>query len=231
MSGGPTVQIAAARGRALNADDCKSIGVWIDQQLKRYNVWVVLMPANQFDSPFVKGLEYNLAWRIVLLNNKDKLFVDLTTPAGKELYEGMFAGKTLFPDDFCRNVTVAHNLLLFGRGEAERQEGLDCAIKAFNLNPSPAPMIEVVLLAARFPELKSRIDDFCRKVVDDFVKNKNLYTKQDGYRLRIEAIRLACMHSERVARAEKNTELEKFYDDEIAKCEEERNRLSDEQRW
>ena len=96
---------------------------------------------------------------------------------------------------------------MFRPGAAAKQQGLDFAIKAFNLNPSPAPMIEIVIVAARFAELKPRIDDFCRKVVDDFVKNRDLYTKQDGYRLRIEAVRLACMHLERVAQAEKNTEL------------------------
>jgi hypothetical protein len=234
MTGGPTVQITLQRARAmgqemrLTADDYRSIGAWMDQQLKRYNVWVVLMPAAQFDTPSVKGLEYNPFWRVVLINNKSEMFVDINTPSGRELYDGIFTGKTLFPDEFCRSVTIAHNLLSFGR---EVEQGLDFAIDAYNINPSPAPMIEIVLLAARFGELKSRIDDFCKKVVDDFVKNRDQYTKENGYRLRIEAVRLACMHSERVARAEKNTELEKFYDDEIAKCEKERNRLSDEQRW
>ena len=237
MTGGPTVQIASERARVmgqeikLSAGDYKSISEWIDQQLKKYNVWVVLMPAAQFDTPFVKGLEYNPVWRVVLINNKDKLFVDVTTPSGRELYEGMFTGKTLFPDEFCKSVTIAHDLFMFRPGAAAKNQGLDFAIKAFNLNPSPAPMIEIVLVAARFAEVKPRIDDFCRKVVDDFVKNKNLYTKRDGYRLRVEAVRLACMHLERVAQVEKNTERQEFYAAERRKCEEERERLSDEQRW
>jgi len=231
MAGGPTVQSAYARGHRLTADDYKDIGEWTDQQLKKYNVWVVLMPAAQFDSPFVKGLEYNPIWRVVLLNNKDKLFVDVTTLSGKELYEGIFTGKTLFPDDFCKGVTLAHDFLLYLPGVAAKQQGLDFAIKAFELNPSPAPMLEVVLIAARFTEVKPRVDDFCRKVLDDFVKNRDLYTKQDGYRLRIEAVRLACLHLENVAQAEKNTKLLKLCSDERRKCEEERNRLSEEQRW
>jgi hypothetical protein len=167
----------------------------------------------------------------VLINNKDKLFVDVTTPQGQELYDGMFTGKTLFPDDFCKSITIAHNLFLFGKGTEEKQQGLEFAIKAFNLNPSPTPMLEVVLVAARFPDLIPRIDDFCRNVVDDFIKNRNLYTKQNGYRLRIEAVRLACMRLERVAQTKKNTERLEFYAAERRRCEEERNRLSDEQRW
>jgi hypothetical protein len=237
MTGGPSAQIAGERARTmgqeirLTADDYKSIGEWINQQLKKYNVWVILMPAGQFDTPFVKGLDYNPIWRIVLINNKDKLFVDVTTPQGQELYDGMFTGKTLFPDDFCKSITIAHNLFLFGKGTEEKQQGLEFAIKAFNLNPSPTPMLEVVLVAARFPELIPRIDDFCRNVVDDFTKNRDLYTKQNGYRLRVEAVRLACIRLERAAQTEKNTERLEFYATERRRCEEERNRLSDEQRW
>jgi len=231
MTGGPIVQSAYARGHQLTTDDYKEIGKWIDQQLKSHNVWVVLMPANQFDTPFVRGLEHNFNWRIVLLNNKDKLFVDVTTLQGEELYDGMFPGKTLFPDDFCRYVTIAHDLLLLRTGTGVKQQGLDFAIKAYNLNPSPAPMIEIVLVAARFPEIKPRIDDFCKAVFNDFVKNKNLYVKKHGYRLRVEAVRLACLHLEKVAQAAKNTELQQLYAAERIKCEEERSRLSDEQRW
>ena len=81
------------------------------------------MPAAQFDTPFVKGLEYNPVWRIVLINNKDKLFVDVTTPPGRELYEGMFTGKTLFPDDFCKSVTIAHDLLYVSSGSGGKTTG------------------------------------------------------------------------------------------------------------
>jgi hypothetical protein len=237
MTGGPSAQIAGERARVmgqeikLTADDYKNIGEWIDQQLKKYNVWVVLMPAGQFDTPFVRGLDYSPIWRIVLINNKDKLFVDVTTPQGQELYDGIFTGKTLFPDDFCKSITIAHNLFLFGKGTEEKQQGLEFTIKAFNSNPSPTPMLEAVFVAARFPELIPRIDDFCRNVVDDFTKNRDLYTKQNGYRLRVEAVRLACMRLERMAQTEKNTERLEFYAAARRRCEEERNRLSDEQRW
>jgi hypothetical protein len=39
------------------------------------------------------------------------------------------------------------------------------------------------------------------------------------------------MRLERIAQAEKNTEQQGFYTAERRKCEEERERLSDEQRW
>jgi hypothetical protein len=184
------------------------------------------MPAAQFDTPFVRGLEHTPNWPLVLLNNKDKLFVDIATPQGKALYDGIFSEKTIYPDEFCKNLAIAHNLLLFGKGTDAKQHGLDFAIKAYQINPSPAPMIEILFIATRILELKSQVDDFCKEVVDDFAKNKNLYAKQHGYRLRVEAIRLACLHLEQVAPAEKN-----FYTAQRVNCEVERIRLSDKQRW
>ena len=59
MFGGDIVQRARIRQQNLTADDYVQIGEWLDNQLKRHNVWVVLMPANQFDTPFVMGLESN----------------------------------------------------------------------------------------------------------------------------------------------------------------------------
>jgi hypothetical protein len=231
MSGGPIVQSAQLRGHTLTGDDYKKIGEWTDQLLKRYKVWVVLMPAAQFDTAFAKGLEYHPGWRLVLVNNKDRLFVDYTTPQGKDLFEGIFAGKTLFPDEFCKNLTFAHNLLMLGKGVQAKQEGLDFAIKAYDINPSPAPMLEIVLIAARFNELKPRIDDFCKQVVEDFAKNHERYAKQHGYRLRIEAVRLACYNMENIARDQNNTASLNFYTSERSRCESERARISDEQRW
>jgi len=237
MAGGPTVQIASERARVmgqeirLTASDYKSIGEWIDQQLKKQNVWVVLMPAAQFDSPFAKGLEYCPNWLLVLMNNKDRLFVDVTTPQGRDLYDGMSNGKTVFPDEFCKNLTLAHNLLLFGKGAAAKNQGLDLVFKAYSVNPSPAAMLEVVLVAARFSETRPRVDDFCKQVVDDFIKNKIFYAGQNGYRLRVEAIRLASIHSQKVAQARNDTNLAGFYVAQIRNCENERNRLSETQRW
>jgi len=231
MAGGPTVQSAHVRGHTLTTEDYREVGEWIDQQLKKQNVWVVLMPAAQFDSPFAKGLDYCPNWPLVLMNNKDRLFVDVTTPRGRDLYDGMFNGKTVFPDDFCKNLTLAHNLLLFGKGAAAKNQGLDLVFKAYSVNPSPAAMFEVVIVAARFSETRPRVDDFCKQVVDDFVKNKMLYTGQNGYRLRLEAIRLASIHSQKVAQIRNDTNLAGFYAAQIQNCENERNRLSETQRW
>ncbi|GAH29311.1 unnamed protein product, partial [marine sediment metagenome] len=48
MSGGENVRIRQIRKQKLNYTE---IGEWIDKQLKKHNVWVVLMPTGQFNKP------------------------------------------------------------------------------------------------------------------------------------------------------------------------------------
>ncbi len=349
--------IARARGRSMTADDYEEIGKWIHGQLKDREVWVVLMPAAVFNDPrknsyyFVKALEHDPNWRLVFLNNKQKLFVDVATPQGKELFENM-GGKTVYPDDFSKSLTLAHKMLLSAahweeqrrqieKGEnaatvklnretatirtkekavaqlkkklaglseqldgltqrlqgtqqqggpeleellkqkqqiekaiettetelenentaikasekavaelreqlAEQSEqlktvqkylmvvsrqGLDFATKAFKLNPSPAPMLEIVLVAGRIAQLRPHVTNFCKNLFDDFEKNQGQYSRQDGYRLRLGAVRIACIHLQRIAQATKNTELATLYSDKITEYDRKREALAREKRW
>ncbi len=231
MSGGPVVRSAQLRRRRLTADNYKEIGEWIDEQLKDHNVWVVLMPANQLDKPFVKGLDYNPKWYPVFFNNKQKLLIDVTTPQGKELFDGIFNGKTLYPDDFSQNLAKARAWLLYTQGENVKQRGLDFAFEAFNINPSPVAMMEIILVAARFEELKPRIEAFCKNYVDSFTKHKNDWAKKPGYRHRVEAARLACVYLHKLARAQNNVKLVNFYSAQIEKCVDERTELFKNARW
>jgi hypothetical protein len=227
MSGGWTeaeiVANAQARHKRLSAADYIKIGRWVDEQLKNNNVWIVLMPVAIFGEPrpeeyyqqksyhAVKGLEYNRDWAVVFFNDKQKIFVDYTTPQGKELFDGIRNGKTLYPDDYHKNLMLAYTLLRY-RGEMiNKKEGLDFAIKAFNIENTPVAMLEIVLACTRFPELKPAVTDFCKNHFDNFEKNRETYTKQNGYRIRIEAARLACIHLAQAAREQNNTKLADFY--------------------
>jgi len=231
MSGGPEVEGARKRRQKLTRDKYVEIGKWIDKQLKKRDVWVVLMPAKEFGQPFMRGLEHSLNWHLAFLNNKQKLFVDITTDRGKELFEGIFSGKTIYPDDFCRNLIVANNMYLFGKGRTEKQRALDFAIRAFELNPSQAPLGKIIMLSKRLPELRDRADDFCKNYVDDFVKNKNDYVKQHGYHERIVAALMAANHLQQVAEEQKNTKLAEFYAAKQREYKNERARLLQSKRW
>jgi len=227
MAGGPAIQ--SARMRRI-APDYVEVGQWLDKQLKKHNVWVVLIPSAQFGNPLTRGLERNPNWPLVFFNNKQRLFIDITTPQGKELFEGIFNGKTLYPDDFSRYLIIAHNMFIFGKGEAARKQGLDFAIKAFELNPSQAPM-QKILFAARFAELRPLVNDFCKRYLDAFEKNKGLYIKQDGYLHRIWSAMFAIEHLREIARGEKNTKLVQFYDAKKKEYNNEQQPLHKTKRW
>jgi len=230
MSGGPTVYEAKVRKRALNPEDYKKIGDWIDKRLKRYKVWVVLMPTGQFETPFVKGLEHNTDWPLVFFNDKQKLLVDRTTPQGKQLFEGIFTGKTLYPDDFTKRLIFAHYLLLPGRDKTAHKQGLDFAIKAFNLSQSQAPMRQI-LFATRFPELRANAEAFCKDYFDRFEKNMEVWAKQHGYHHRIAAVLNVGSYFRELARRQKNTELVRFYEDKMNEYNDERRQLLKRKRW
>lgn len=231
MSGGPAVQEAQIRKRALTTDDYIEIGKWVGERLKRRNVWVVLMPAAQFDKPFAKGLGYNPNWQIVFYNNKQKLFVDTTTPQGKDLFDGVFNGKTLYPEDFSKNLVRARFWLLFAEGKDVKQHGLEFAFKAFNLKPSPAPMLEIIATAAKFAELRPQIEDFCKNFVDESVKHKDDWEKQDGYRNKSEAARMASLYLLQLSKVQKDDQLRKFYTAQVKQCLDGRTRTYKSKRW
>jgi hypothetical protein len=230
MAGGPALQIAKIRKQKV---DYAKVGQWIGAQLRKRGVWVVLMPLSDpkvYNGPLVKGLERNGNWQIAFFNNKQKLFVDRTTPQGKELLEGIFNGKTRYPDDFSRNLIIAHNMLFFGVEEDTKKRGLDFAIKAFESNPSQAPMREIIF-ASKFAELRPRITAFCKNYFDDFAKNKNLYAKQDGYLHRIWAVLIATDYLQKVARMEKNAELVQLYEAKKQQFNKEQAPLRRMKRW
>ncbi|MBA7484740.1 hypothetical protein ES707_20270 [subsurface metagenome] len=247
MAGGEVaariVKRAKAREESLTRADYVDIGQWMDEQLRGRNVCVVLMPHAEYRTPppekyyrkapyhAIQGLERNPNWRLVFFNNKQKLFVDIRTPQGKALYDGIFNGKTLYADDYHRNFIRAHSRLHYRRGIAEKKKGFDFAVKAFNLNPSPAPMREIMLVASRFAGIKPDVNKFCENYVREFTENEADWTEQDGYRNRVEAARLACIYLGGVARTEGNTKLANFYAAQQKKCNGELRRVAQNKTW
>jgi len=230
MGGGPIAQNASKQKRELIDNDYAEIGRWINDKLKEYDVWVVLMPSSMSHTPFVKGLESNPNWQLIYFDNKYKLFVDITTARGKELLEGILDGRTIYPDDFSENLIIAHNAFLFEQWKVTKERGLDFAVKAFESNPSLAPMQEI-LRAAKFEELRSRVDDFCKGYIEDFDKNKEIYARQDGYGNRISAALAASDHLQRITREQGRAGITELYADKSQKYKNELNEVLESQRW
>ncbi len=244
MSGGPTVHEAQIRanvtGRRLDeiltVADYKEIGRWVDEQLKKREVWVVLMPLSVYGDiqkggyPFVKGLEYHPDWRLVFLDNEQKLFVDWSAPQAKELVMGIMDGKTIYPDEFSKCLFFANNLLVH-REKDMRQKGLTFAIRAFKLNPSQVPVQRIIYAARRFPDLEKQVDDFCKDYFDDFTKNKDLYAEQHGYHNRIAAVLNVIPYLQLNAQQQKDIELVQFYNAKMKEYDNERIQLLRRKRW
>ncbi|MCL5278615.1 MAG: hypothetical protein M1376_01755 [Planctomycetes bacterium] len=230
LSGGPVPLAAARAGRALTGKDYVEVSKWVSEQLRKYGVWVVLMPDLQFDKTFTIALEYSTEWRIVYIDDKQKLFVDVLSPQGMALYQGMFTGKTGYPNDYLAEMAVGHNLLMVADSE-QKKKGLEYIAKALQDCPTPAPMVEMLLIGMQSPELRPRIDDVCQKYVDDFENNKNGYARQDGYNMRLQAARLALTRLEQKAKTDKDTKSAQIFRTRIDQYRVELDRLAQQKKW
>lgn len=226
MSGGPHVRSAKMRN---NPVDYQQVGQWLDSQLRKYGVWVALMPVAQFDSPFVKGLESHPDWIIIFFNNKQKLFVYKNHPQAKRLFNGIFTGETIYPDQFSKNLILAYYKIGSTKPD-ERKEGLELAIKACEEYPSQAP-VQRILYAARYNELRPIVEEYCKKYFEDFAQNKDKYKEQHAYHDRIAAALVSCKYLYAIENNLKNKEKVRFYVDKIKQLDEERVNLLKGKRW
>jgi len=242
MAGGPEtgriMELSRVRNQQITVDDFNRIGQWMDEQLRAQNVWVVLMPSAVFDDPdkqpkyyAIKGLEHHPSWRVIFHNRRQRVYVDIRTQRGKELYDGIFDGSTIYPDEYHANLIRARICLLYHPEKAEKKRGLDFAMKAFEMNPSSTPMMEILTFGMHFSELGAEVDTFCQAYFDEYIENREQWSRQDGHRLRVDAARLACLHLRSLARRQKNADLEGFYTVEEKKCIDEMIRMVQDRRW
>jgi len=205
-------------GDILTDDDYVKIGRSMNDELEKRDVWIVMMPSAVYNDPdqtssyhAIKALERNPNWPIVFLNNRQKLFVDVRTPRGRELFDGIFNGKTIYPDEYHKNLIRAHSWLYYRQGIEEKKKALDFAITAFNLNPMPNTILEILLMGSNFSELSPSVNKFCLDYFSEFTEKEKVWAKQDGYRHKVEAVRLVCYHLRKLAQTQRNTKLMKFY--------------------
>lgn len=231
MSGGPPMRDVYVRKRKANDNDYTKSGEWISEQLRSQKVWATLMPAAQFNNNFVLSIEQNPEWRVVFMNNKQKMFVDYNNPKGRKVYDGVLSGATVFPDEFSESLTKGHILLHYGRAIEDKKRGMEYAIKAFNLNESPAPILELILTAARYVELRPEVTKFCESWYRDFSEKRDQYRKENGYRLKVESTRLACIHLEKVSEVQGDRAARDVYSVKRLEFVRERNEMSRLKRW
>ncbi len=214
MQGGPTYVKAVRRRHSLTSKDYFNIGKWISSQLRQFNVWVVLMPSNQFDKPIVKGLEHFPQWRLIFINNKQKMFVDIKSEQGRDLYEGIADGKTKFPNSFSKNLVYA-NALFNSKIKSHHEQGLDYALKALHEYPSQVPA-NMVLRASFNEDLRIRINKEMKEYLDDFVENEEKYRGQHAFFHRVAVAIKSANYLKNIAKRDNDSKAvekyRKFYE-------------------
>jgi hypothetical protein len=229
--GGPIMQRARIRNQSLTEEDYNQIGEWLDGELKKSNVWVVLMPANQLDQVFCRGLDKNPKWRPVFMNDKEKLYVDIMTPRGLELFKGIEDGTTRYPDDYSRNVIVGHDIWAYNEKDPARiAKGLECVIAAIKENPTRLPMQLIQIYYEQYPALRPKIFEFWKGYMDDFMANKKTYLSRDGYHYRAAAALTAMAYIGPIAEKQNDKAVVEQYQREEGDLREVLGKMS-EKRW
>jgi hypothetical protein len=225
-------------GQILTDDDYVKLGQSMSNELEKRNVWVVLMPSAVYNDPdkpaayfVIRGLERNPNWPIVFLNNRQKVFVDVRTPRGRELFDGIFNDKTIYPDEYHKNLIRAHSWFYYRPGIEEKKKALDFAITAFELNPMPTTIWEILIMASTFAELGPSVNKFCLDYFNEFTEKEKIWARQDGYRHKVEAVQLVCYHLRKLAQAQRNTKLVSFYAGKENEYLGEMERIHQSKRW
>jgi hypothetical protein len=188
------------------------------------------MPSGEFDSPFVRGIEHNKDWALVFHNNKMKLLVDMTTPQAQALFQGIRTGDTVYPDEFSKNLILAHHLLSPNKTAEEHKEGLECVKEAFDSYPSQAPMLRM-LSSAGYPELGADVVRYAERYFKGFVEQKKSLARQDGYYHRIVAAMNAATYLREIAKRRGDTKGIAFYNSKLREYSEEQKELVLSKRW
>jgi hypothetical protein len=185
MSGGDPVREAERAGRQLTTSDYQKVGEWLDKELTKENTWVVFMPAAQFDSVLIKGLEMNPAWRPTYMDDEQQIFVNVKTTQGRDLYAGIFTGSTKFPDEFSKLITTGYNIVRLQDGDPNM--AFDMLAKALSIKPSNTAAIELIRIGQGNPQLRGKLAKVFNGYFDDYLEKKQDYQKIDGYRDRLMA--------------------------------------------
>jgi len=184
MAGGPVVQRAALARREPTSSEYVQIGDWINEQFKRHDVWLVLMPAVQFDAKLMNALERRIDWRTVFISDKQKLMVNYDTPQGRELLNSLLTNQTKYPDEVHKFLALAYNMLR-SKDEQIVMQGFSFALRSLELDPSQTAILEILRAVQREPKLIDLAGEALTMYVKHFEDNRNRYRKEDGYAKRL----------------------------------------------
>jgi len=244
--------------RTLTKKDFAQIGNWINKKMKKYDVWLILMPKSQVpyksmtnkqknksEYLFINALQTRPNWTTVYVDNHQRLFVDIGTEKGKKIMADVIDQKAIFPNEFTKNLTLAGIYLGNYQGleknyafvenflkdpPARINKGFIFAKNAFEENPSHIAVLTLLANAARYTHLAKPVSQTIEKYLKDFIQNKDKYEEEGGY---AEKIMTAITVANRLVYAYKKTnpKLAKSYRDFAEKHKNEPGLLSKNAVW
>ncbi len=202
--GGPVMEKLIRSGKSLTDQDFRQVGQWIHEELAKYKVWVLLMPASEVPYPgisseqvmaypnhyFLKALQLQGNWSLAYLDDFQYLYVRNDTPQGKDLLGKIFKGQAVFPNESTQCLTLACLYLQTGN-EEYAQQAYEYARKAFELEPNQASALRMVFEVRRYPSVRREAEKILQAFLEDFLARREEYARQGGYCNRLVAARIA----------------------------------------
>ena len=208
-------------GKRPSTADFTKMGAWVDKTLKRKKIWLAQVPERELNGYFYWALGHTQTWRIVYVDNQQKLLADLAADEGKRLFSGIEDGRVLFPNNFTRLLNQGHSSLAYGQNPESREKGLNLVFQAYEEKPSPAPVIAITRIAIHDPRLIPEITRFCETSFQDFQANKLEYAKQGGYGMRLEAMGIVCDYLRQEAQKRQDEQTARMHAERAAEYREE----------
>jgi hypothetical protein len=195
--GGPVAKNLLQRGKKVTdwtTEDFRSVGEWIDKQLKERDVWVTLMPAtqDQADSVFMRSLRSLPNWKTAYTDRVQRLLVDTDSPQGKTLISDVLEGKAKFPDKLSESLTLT-TAIIENNYTARMDDLYAIAKEGIDVFPHPSMLIALSRVSG-VPAFRAKVNDDMKNYLADFEQNKESYRQQDGYLYRLSSAEIAATY-------------------------------------
>jgi hypothetical protein len=204
-TGGPAAKALFDKGKRVTdwtTEEFRSVGRWIDGQLKQRDVWVTLMPAtqDQEDSLFMRSLRSLPNWKTAYTDRMQRLLVDTDSEQGKTLIDKVLRGEAKFPDKLSKSLTVT--TAIFENNYVQRMGDLYAIAKeGFDVFPHPSMTIALTRVSG-VPQFRDKITEDLKNYIDDFERHKETYMNQDGFLYRLSSAQVASIYLSQRAEAE-----------------------------
>ncbi len=190
----PAVKNAYLAGRRMTDADYRAMAEWINQVLKPYEVWVVLVPMTQGNSDFMKALSRSGNWKTAYYDNCQWMMVDTRHAKGETLISSIINGTAAFPNELSRHMTLTkllptvYNSTLSSKLDAS-------AVEAFRIRPCTATLIELINAGMTTGNHKLILEQLTN-FLTDFEANRAAYRLKNGY---LERLRCAIITADNLS--------------------------------